>query len=290
MNILIQYMMYGKGERMKISIKHVLCSLFVVAIMGHGGTALGGCTIYNNQSDFETDMTMNSQYNPYFVYPTHDTQFTTYPYGYECSTVDIAGYYLDTGTNKYITPQTCTQCATGFAPVENTTSYGDCNNISYTTCALYCSLETTQPSGAQQASSTNPYDCSSTSTSYLFMPYANSYIRVNSCSSCPTGYYLYSEEVNFGGQYDADSCKRTWYTCAECNAGSYSSTNNATSCSPCPTGTWSGAGASSCTPCPDGSTNSGTGNTQQSSCCLTNLNSSDSTGSFTYSSPCCYDN
>jgi hypothetical protein len=148
------------------------------------------------------------------------------------------------GSNLNLDPQTgghtCTPCYPGYYL---DLLRIDASGIGLTFCSP-CLSGTYSSAGATSCSA-----CPSGKTSVA---------GSSSCITCPIGNYVqstYDRNTQVYGQQ-----------CISCAAGSYNSSINSFSCTPCPAGKYSSLGASSCTACPAGTSFSGTGGASLSVC------------------------
>lgn len=177
---------------------------------------------------------------------------TSLPSGYNLdSTVDYTNsycsgtktaYLCDTDSKLCNKVMYCTSCSTvGKNTFPHT--YSDCS-VNVTGC-YNCTYSSTIPSGVSSSGTyKNTANCSAVTTKYVTSTQSNTYLSYSDCTACESGYFL-SSTKNYAG---FASCPFTYRTCMQCGAGTR---RIRTECIACDAGTYSDTvNASSCTTCP----------------------------------------
>ena len=217
-----------------------------------------------------------------------------------CATTRIR-YYVDTTTQRYKKVTECVSCKSGYSTVNTMISFGDCTWDTAVMCSA-CTLQNEEPQYASVTGGSNPTNCATYSTRYLYSSMANGYFIVNTCTSCPSGYHFSDQrtvsfETTCSATYvECEACGSGYIysmgKCSKCPSGTYKSGSNDTgTCQNCPakTDAWTSSALTTNPSVSSGDVSSDEGAGDINSCYLADGSYYDDTGTWTHGATCYYD-
>ncbi len=121
-------------------------------------------------------------------------------------------YYHNSDTKEYGKVISCSACSSSADKFTVSGGFADCS-FSYSFCTL-CEHTTTKPSGLSNLSTTStPANCATTATEYIIPSTTSGYYTINSCATCPSGYWLEARSSKMG------ACTYYRSVCTRCAPG-----------------------------------------------------------------------